>query len=117
VPPIELWLYAFAWTIALEVPIVVVGCHRALGGILRAVGVGLALQALTHPALWYLAPRFEPYALWLAVMETLVIITEALVLTVALRIAGCSISKAVALASITSLIANLISTLVGLWIL
>lgn len=49
-------------------------------GLVPAIGLAIGLQLATHPALWYLAPRFEPYPLWLLSMEALVTLTEAAIL-------------------------------------
>jgi hypothetical protein len=116
VPPVELWAYAFAWTIAIEVPIVAALCWRPLG-LPRAIAVGLGLQALTHPALWYVAPRFEPYDLWLVVMETTVTLVEAGALAAALRIAGQPLRAALLRGLLTSVAANATSTVAGLFLL
>jgi hypothetical protein len=113
VPPVELWAWAFAWTIALEVPIVAAFTHGRLGGLARAVAVGIGLQILTHPALWYVAPRFEPYALWLVVMESIVTAVEAATLAGALRLAGRPWREAALVGTGAAFVANLTSTLAG----
>ena len=80
---VEQWLPAFLLTLAFEAPIVL----YALRG-LRARGAGWLLLAngLTHPALWFVLPRFfEDYWAYVLVGEALVFATEALVYAAALR--------------------------------
>jgi hypothetical protein len=79
-PPLELWLQAYALTLAIEVPIAVGLLWRRVP-IREAAACALLATTLTHPALWYLAPRFEPYATWVLVMEVLVFSVEAAVWT------------------------------------
>lgn len=112
-PPVELWAWAFAWTVAIEVPIVAAFAHRGLGGLARAVAVGIGLQILTHPALWYVAPRFEPYLVWLVVMESIVTAVEAAALVAALRLAGRPWREATLVGTTATVLANLTSTLAG----
>ncbi len=102
------WAVAFGLTVAIEAPIYVYGLRRlGLSPWWGCVLVAVALQVSTHPALWFVAPRFEPYALWLLVMESLVIAVE----TAGVRVAtSAPWSKCFALA----LLANAVSTLVGL---
>lgn len=114
-PPLELWAQAFAGTVAIEVPLVALGTWSVLGP--RAVIVGLGLQIATHPALWYLFPRFEPYEAWLVVAEVTVTAVEAALLAAALRRAGEPWGAAAGRAVAVAVVANGVSTLVGLlWI-
>ncbi|MCA9668751.1 MAG: hypothetical protein KC503_24325 [Myxococcales bacterium] len=83
-PPLSKWLVAFALTLAIELPLYWLLLRRALGDA-RALGVGVGVNLATHPALWYLMPRFLPYGLWLAVSETLVFVLEGLLVAFALR--------------------------------
>ena len=69
----------------------------------------LVVNTLTHPALWYLAPRFGPWWAWLLVMETCVALTEAAVIGAWLRARG-GHARGLRI----SLTANLASTIVGL---
>lgn len=111
-PPVELWAWAFAETVVLEVPLVVAACWSVLGW--RGVPVALGLQVATHPALWYLFPRFEPYAAWLVVAEGSVTTVEAALLAAALRGVGEPWRAAVGRAVVVAVVANTVSTLVGL---
>jgi hypothetical protein len=101
-PPLEVWLRAFVLTCLIEVPI---AAWVLRGRMAVRVALALLAQALTHPALWYLAPRFEPYWAWLVVCETAIFLLEAAVYAtlVGLR-RGLWVS----------FVANLTSTLIGL---
>lgn len=114
-PPFDLWLLAFVGTVVLEAPIVVLATRRRLGAARSAV-VAFALQALTHPALWYALPRFEPYALWLVWAEGCVTLVEGLALAVVLHSWGEPRRRALARGLSISLVANAFSTLIGLWV-
>ncbi|MCB9642615.1 MAG: hypothetical protein H6728_06025 [Myxococcales bacterium] len=74
--PFSLWLYAFSWTLALELPIYTLILWGALGRTPRHLGVLFFINAATHPALWYLFPRFQPPWLWIWVAESWVTLTE-----------------------------------------
>jgi hypothetical protein len=112
-PPFELWAWAFVGTILLEVPLVAALTWPVWGP--RGVLVGLGLQVLTHPALWYLCPRFTPYWLWLVLAESLVTAAEAGALAGALAYAGQPWPAALRRALAVAVVANVWSTLIGLW--
>lgn len=105
-PPIELWARAMLVTCLSEGLV-----HQDMAvpplSRLGAVFMTLTVNLLTHPALWYLAPRFDPYWLWLLVMESAVVAVEAVVITLWLRGQGGSGLR-------ISLIANAASTVIGL---
>lgn len=113
-PPLDLWACAFAATCLFEVPIVV-GLTR---GVFRRTGhaavVGFGLQLLTHPALWYAVPQFEPRWAYLWVAETGVTATEALALYAAARLIG-RVRLPLWRAALVSVVANTVTTLIGLW--
>ncbi len=111
-PPVELWAYAFAWTLILEVPIVLLGTWRALG-VPKSLATAVGLQVLTHPALWYVVPRFEPYLLWWACVEAGVTVVEGTVLSLVLVRAGQPRRAALARGFAVALAANLFSALAG----
>jgi hypothetical protein len=46
--------------------------------------VVLAVNAVTHPALWFLFPRFGPPVLWFLSAEAAVVIVEAVLMALAL---------------------------------
>jgi len=71
---IDAWAKAFAFTILIEAPIVTIGFMRA--PIASRLGALITANFLTHPALWFLFPRFEPYLLWVTVAELLVTLIE-----------------------------------------
>ena len=107
------WWVAFAWTCVLELPV-----YALLAGRLFrhwwAIGlVSLLANAVTHPALWFLFPRFDPPALWLLTGEALVVVVEALLLAAVLARAR-PFAAALAVAVRCSLLANTFSVSVGL---
>ena len=113
-PPLSLWAVAFAATVAIEAPLVAVATRRQLGPG-RGLVVGIGLQGLTHPALWYAMPRFGPYEAWLVIAEGLVVTMEALALAVALVAAGQPRRAAALRGAAVAGCTNLVSTAVG-WI-
>jgi hypothetical protein len=99
-----IWVLAFLWTLALELPIyTAVLRHR------RVVAITFAVNAITHPLLWFVFPRFDPYWQYVLAGETCVIAAEALLVALAIQHAGRAIAA--------SLLANVFSTLVGIAIL
>lgn len=85
-PPLGLWLQAYGLTLVVETAVARAWIREASSG--WVLGWSVLATTLTHPALWYLAPRFEPYWLWVGVMEVLVTAVEAGVWAVALGRAG-----------------------------
>lgn len=110
-PPISQWAWAFVWTLALELPIYALIVRRWVRGGLPLLAVLLGLNVATHPALWYLAPRFHPYWIWVLTMETGVVVVEALLLTLYLRRHDVPLPWLRAL--LAAFVANLVSTLIG----
>lgn len=109
----EMWFRAFALTVAIEVPLYALVLRRRFVRLWEVVLVASALQVLTHPALWLLAPRFEPYWAWVLVMEACVVTVEAGAAAVALG-RGPGWGRTLRLALLASLLANGVSTAVGL---
>jgi hypothetical protein len=73
-----LWLTAFAWTIAFELPVyVALTKFRAWW---MPVVFAFAVNALTHPLLWFVVPRVGPFWLFVLYGEAGVIAVEALAL-------------------------------------
>ncbi len=115
---------AFAWTVAIELPIYGALLRGRLG-VGLAVAVGVLLQVLTHPALWYLFPRFSPYWAWVLVAESCVVAAEAVALAAVLtwaQSAGAAAppargSSPWGYALRVALVANVTSTCVGLLVL
>lgn len=71
----ELWLKAFFITVFSElllIPFLLPRVSRA-----RLVLSCLFVNSLSHPFLWFIFPRFLPYALWLACGEFSVVMIEA----------------------------------------
>jgi hypothetical protein len=106
------WPVAFVWTCAIELPIYALVLGRRFQRWWTVCLLVLVANVLTHPALWFLAPRFSPYWLWLVIAESCVVAVETLLFAVALRRAG-SLSPG-ALAFAAALAANAASTAVGL---
>ncbi|MCO4745835.1 MAG: hypothetical protein KC912_13660 [Proteobacteria bacterium] len=105
------WLPAFLITTAVEVPLVTWLLHRQLGMAPAAV-VALLAQLITHPTLWFVVPQFQPYLLWVAVAETGVIAVEAALFGVALK--RSLDPHWLRRAALTSVLANLVTTTIGL---
>lgn len=86
--------------------------------------VVLFVNSCTHPALWYLFPFFDPgipflqpYLAWVAVAESCVVVTEGVLVSIALGSFGRSprpsLARRVRIGFLSSLAANLVSTLLG----
>jgi hypothetical protein len=82
--PFSMWLHAFLWTLAFEIPFYTLILRDALGSFRRHLLVLLVINLTTHPLLWYLFPRFEPAWLWIWVAEAWVTLTEAWLLGILL---------------------------------
>lgn len=109
--PIGLWARAFLATNLWEGAV-----HQLLLGRsvprLRLVGWTLLLNTSTHPALWYVVPRFDPYWLWTLTAEIGVAATESALLGLLLRRDGHEAPwRTGALVAVS---ANVLSTIVGL---
>lgn len=105
------WLAAFVWTLAVEVPIYVFVLRRGGQRTRRAVLACLGINAITHPALWFVAPRFGPDWAWMVSMEACVWVAEAVALSLLLARWG---SPDARLAIRAAVCANAASTAVGL---
>ncbi|HEY3356790.1 MAG TPA: hypothetical protein VGQ83_26300 [Polyangia bacterium] len=88
---LDAWLPAFLLTCVLEVPIYAL-LRRRLGPprrhpVRRAALLGLAVNAVTHPCVWFLFPRLGlPYWRGLALAEVWVVVVEGVLLAAALRV-------------------------------
>ena len=109
---VETWPWAFAATIVLETPIIALAVKRQLG-VPRALGLAVLLQVLTHPVLWFVLPRFQPYWAWVLAAESLVVVAEAIALTVALRWTPMPWRQAAVRGLAISMLANVFSTAIG----
>jgi hypothetical protein len=114
-PPLSLWAWAFAWTLAFELPIYALILRRWVRGGWPMSAVLIGVNVATHPALWYLAPRFSPYWLWVLTMETGVVLVEALLLTLYLGRQDVPLPWLRAL--LAAFVANALSTLLGFLVL
>ena len=100
------WLLAFAWTLALELPVYTWLLSSRARSWQQLCGLVLLVNAITHPLLWFGFPRLTPYWLYLVTGEGCVLMVEAAILAIAFR--------DVRRAAIASLAANLTSTVIGL---
>jgi hypothetical protein len=105
------WLAAFLITLAVEVPIVALLLRRHLG-LAQAAAIAVLAQIATHPALWFLVPQFDPYLLWVAVAESGVVLVESAIFATALHRSGAD--RWIARGFLVALVANLITTTIGL---
>lgn len=112
-PEITAWAWAFGLTVALEAPVVTLILR---GPVIwpRALLIALGAQLITHPVLWFVAPRFEPYWAWVTVMELAVFAVEAALYTGLLRTTTKSWAKVLPRAIGASAAANGLSLTVGL---
>ncbi len=102
------WLVAFGLTLATELPLLL-RLLRGAGSRRRILGVGLAANALTHPVVWFVLPRFfQSFGPYVFVAETWAAGAEALVYWLAFRKEG--LARAVA----ASALANAASLGLGL---
>lgn len=114
-----LWVSAFLSTVLVEAPIYALALRTRLS-LLHALCVGVALQAFTHPLFWLTWDRlgawpYENYRLAVAIFESIIVVLEAALVTIALpprrpwhRV------PTFAFALLVSLIANASSVLVGI---
>jgi hypothetical protein len=114
------WPVAFLWTLALELPVYTGLLGRRFAHWWSVAVLTLLVNLATHPALWFLFPRFGPPALWMALAEGTVTLVEAALITAALaRSAGGPAPMApsrgarLRLALSASLLANLFSAGIG----
>jgi hypothetical protein len=104
-----LWAVAFAWSIALEMPVYLLVLRRHVEQWWTPVAITLAVNAATHPAFWFVFPRFDPYWQYVLAGEACVVFVETAIIAVVVRRIGIAIVAAV--------LANLVSTLIGLWLM
>ena len=106
------WAFAFALTLLLELPVYVLALRRPLGGVVRALAVGVAVNVATHPLAWTLAvAHLLP---WLAI-EGLVTLAEGAMIFAAARALGRRLPVHESL--LVALAANAFSAGVGLIVL
>ncbi len=124
-PPIGEWLTAFLWTNVFELPVYLLLLRKYFPAWWIPCLVALLANSCTHPALWYLFPRFDPavpflqpYVAWVAVAEGCVVLAEGVLVSLALRCFGRSSNlppaRSLGVAFLSSFAANLLSTLLGL---
>lgn len=109
------WFWAFAWTLAIELPIYAAILRRWTGAGPALLAIAIGVNVATHPALWFLMPRFTPYMLWLIVAESLVVLVEAGLVALWLHRRG--VGGAGWRGLLVAATANTVSTVVGLLLL
>lgn len=104
-------LQALAWTLILEVPIVLLGARLMSAPPGRTVLAGLAASGMSHPVAWKFALISPPdaFLLYLAAIELAVTLFEAIVLKSVMRLRWLQ-------ALVLSLAANVFSSGVGWWL-
>jgi hypothetical protein len=107
--PFWVWLTAFVWTNALELPVYVLALRRRFDCWWMPCVLAFVLNVVTHPALWYVFPRISPFWLYAVCGEAAVVCIEAVGVKLALRKRG-----TMRFAFGVSLAANTVSTVVGL---
>jgi hypothetical protein len=106
------WLLAFVWTNALELPVYALVLQRRFDRWWAVVVLTFALNALTHPLLWFVVPQWAPFWLYALVVETGVIVVEAAVVA-AVLLAVDRRRPAIGIALGAAAAANLVSAVVG----
>jgi hypothetical protein len=112
------YLPAFLVTLAVEVPIYAAVLTAVLGvGWRRAVGIGCAVNLVTHPLAWWFLRRLTgaAYPYFLVAVEAAVCLVEWLLLAAWTR--GAPRPRRMAILAALSLTANAASTLTGLVLL
>lgn len=102
------WLVAFAWTLALELPVYTLLLERHVSGWRTLCALVVAVNAITHPLLWFVFPRLSPYAWYLLAGEACVTVAEAALVLAVMR------PRRPGRALAASLAANAVSTVLGL---
>lgn len=116
-PYAVLWLSAFVWTMAIELPIYAGFLRRWFEHWWAPVLLCAACQATTHPILWFLAPRWEPYWSWVLICEACVVLAEAAIIAGVLQNQTPRRAEALRMGLVTAFVANLVSTLIGFLII
>lgn len=107
--PAEKWVIAFAWTLWIEVPLYLIALRHTKIDFAQAFTIAIAVNVFTHPALWYIFPRFDivgGWWTWLVIAEACVSLVEGLVIGLAID----HLQKGV----IIALVVNMLSTTWGL---
>ena len=112
----DLWWRAFLSTIIIEVPIYAL-VLRALD-LPRALVLGLACQAVTHPCFWLSWNAlgdgvYDHYVVAVIAFETVITIIEASLCAIILTREGFAFRRATSISLFASLLANASSVLVG----
>ena len=103
------WAFAFALTLLCELPVYALALRRPLGGLGRALAVGVAVNVATHPLAWALAVG---HVLPWLVLESAVTAAEAALIFAAARAFGRR--RSLHQSCLVALAANALSAGVGL---
>ncbi len=112
----DLWWRAFLSTLIVEVPIYAL-VLRSLD-LPRALVLGIACQAVTHPCFWLSWNAlgdgvYDHYVVAVIAFETVITLIEAMLCAVVLKRDGYASRGAIRLGLIASVVANASSVLVG----
>lgn len=99
------WLTAFVWTLAIELPIYTLAIGRCLPRWWSVVALVVAINAVTHPMLWFVFPRLEPTWWYLVAGELTVTAIEIALVAIATRRPARALAAA-CLANLASLAAG-----------
>src|SRR5215475_10008528 len=106
------WLSAFLWTLVLELPVYALCLRERFGGWRTPIVLALGMNAVSHPLLWFVFPKWQPFWLWLLVAESCVTLFEGMILAIALACVRSARPVGTALA--VAVAANALSTGFGL---
>ena len=113
-------MVAFVWTSALELPVYALLLARRFESWWATLALTLALNTITHPALWLLAPLWASSTAGAVAAEAVVVLVEGLLIAGVLSLrASRSRPRPPARAALgrglgAAALANLVSALVGL---
>jgi hypothetical protein len=111
------WLVAYIWTLAIEVPLMVLILRRASQTMWVPTLLALVVNTVTHPTLWFVFPEFRAllpsYAAWVTVAEAFVWTGEALMLTLMMA-PEVGLKRSVKVGPLAAVVANAASTAIGL---
>jgi hypothetical protein len=109
---ISSWPAAFVWTCALELPVYTLFLGRRFPRWWSVCVLAFAVNLATHPAVWFLFPRFHPREAWFLAAEGLVTGAEAALIAATLA-RSASWRSACRLGLLAALAANTVSASVA----
>ncbi len=111
-----LWLLAFVWTNALELPVYTLLLQRRFDAWWSVVALTIGVNTLTHPAVWFLFPRFEPFWQYAIVAELSVIAVETIAIAAVLA-RRTTLRDALVTGARAAACANVVSFVIGRFVL